>query len=120
MSDVLFQRFEVGILGNKNKTTFTEELVDGSIKFHTFARKDSEPQRFKDVYNEKVDILTNQIFYAIDKGIIDNKINITILEGNITGYITIKTATHVEKKLLFLEGETTEKEESEDVKRMAI
>ena len=25
MNDVLFQRFEAGILGNKNKITFTEE-----------------------------------------------------------------------------------------------
>lgn len=97
-----------------------ETKINGSIKLHTYSLRNSEPQKFKEAYNKKVDILTNQIFYAIDKGVIDNRINITIFEGNITGHITIKTATHVEKKLLFLEDETAEKEENDDVKRVAI
>lgn len=120
MNDVLFQRFEAGILGNKNKATFTEEQVDGSIKLHTYSLRNSEPQKFKEAYNKKVDILTNQIFYALDKDIIDNRIHITIFEGNITGHITIKTATHVEKSLFYLGDEEMGNEESDDAKHMTI
>ena len=121
MSDVLFQRFKAGIMQNENKATFSEDEIDGSIKFYTYCHKSNfDLKKFKDAYFEKSKLLKNQLFYAIDKGIEGNKFKIEVFEGNITCYITIKTIPHMNEKLGFLGDETTEDDQSDEAKHMTI
>lgn len=121
MGDVLFNNFGSGILNNDIKTSFTEEETDGLIKLYTHSYGEgNDLPKFKEVYQEKVDILTKQIFYAIDKGIEGNKLKIDISEGNINCYFTVKTAPHKEQGLFFLENDNNEKKENDDAKGMTI
>ncbi len=121
MEDVLFNNFSAGILSNDNKVNFVEDKIDGLIKFYTFSRKENlDIPQFKDAYHKKVEILTKKIFYAIDKGIEGNKIKVELEEGNITCFITVKTAPHVENKLFGLSNKVPRNEESDGDKHMII
>ena len=72
--------------------------------------------KFKKAFYEKVEILTNQIFYAIDKGIENNEIDfLRISEGKVNCFFTIKTAPHIEKK-----DKDLGNEKNDDAKHMII
>ncbi|KKN10676.1 hypothetical protein LCGC14_1034190 [marine sediment metagenome] len=121
MSDVLFSNFKAGILINNNNATFIEEEIDGLIELYTYSYKENRDlPKFKKAYQEKVDVLTNHVFYALDKGIEGNKLKIELLEGNITCHFTVKTAVHKEQNLFFIENENDEKEKSDNAKHMTI
>ena len=100
---------------------FTEEEIDGLIKLDTFKQgEDVDLHKLKEFYHKQVGILTKQIFYAIEKGIDSNELNIIINEGCIRCSLTVKTAPHKESNLLFLENGNSGKEESDNAKHMTI
>jgi hypothetical protein len=119
MRDLFLQRLEAGIDGNEMKATFTENGIDGAIKFYSYAHGGGyNIQRFGKLFQEKIDLLTGQLFSALDKEIKGNKIKTDAKDGNLTCHITIKTTPH-EKPPIFLFGdESVPQKEKEEANQM--
>jgi hypothetical protein len=119
MRDLFLQRLEVGIFRNEMKATFTEDEIDGAIKFYSYAHGGGyDIQRFGKLFQEKIDLLTSQLFTALSKEVKGNRIRTAAKDGGLSCYITIKTTPH-EKPPIFLFGdESVPQKENEEANQM--
>lgn len=80
----------------------------------------------KDWFREKISALRDQIFYTLDKEIIDNKIKIPFPTKGVFCSITVKTSSQSKEEKVFkafLKDSSCEQDKervSEDSERMAI
>jgi hypothetical protein len=101
ISDILIQGFNTGVYDNRNKATFTHEDLTGSIKISTDVSPIDETVEFGEFmveFKDRVLILKNQVFYALDKRIFDNRVHKRFSNQGIYCSITLKTSTRSEEE----------------------
>jgi hypothetical protein len=119
MRDLFLQRLKAGIVQNEMKAKFSENGIDGAIIFDSLAFEDNyDVQRFTKILQEKIDLLTGQLFTALSKEVKGNRIRTAAKDGGLSCYIAVKTKPHKEPPIFLFGDESVPQKENDEANQM--